>query len=663
MDTTQSLQTQTNVCDSSLAKSEIISHIIQGNSVIISHLPGENNGPPIKNSIPSIENSTSKASVVESSMDKQPHNVVPGGPITGNMAATMRISRPGMPRYHSSPSVQTLSPTRHHFRLPNLTPREIKETLNARYREKEGRKQLNQYQLKQGIGKGGFGDVRLAVDETTNTQYAVKEYSKSRLLKLNRTELLQRRKALGKGKSVYQIEKEQEFSNPLNLIRREIAIMKKLDHPNIVNLIEVLDDPHGDSLFMILEWCEKGVIISNDIIKNGGSPYSEEQCRLYFRDMILGIEYLHSQGIVHRDIKADNVLLSEDDVVKIVDFGVSEMFDMENDVIKKKAGSPAYMAPELAILSSSHRNVLPSTVSGRAADIWAMGVTLYYISFGYLPFQADTMVDLFEKIIFSEPSFPESASDDLRHLLSRILEKDPTKRIRMSELRCDNWVTRCGEDPLLSVEENIADSITPVTDEDLLTAIERIQGVMDANHAAEKLRKLHGWRGKLDSSRSVSSRESSMSPVMRASEVPTFDDRFGLFKLTWALDEIISRGEAKSASLKASNSPLIEPEPMHLDYVGVSSEHPIEIKVSTEVDIGRGGDAYDNDLSANTEINSEEKIRFDNNERHSRDHERNTAIEGEVTVERRSSRSRNREFLGLQMTALRSRSLNTDDRL
>lgn len=558
---------------------------------------------------------------------------------TGSGTVAMRLARPGMMRYHSSPSVPTLSPTRHHFRLPNLTPREIRETLNAKYRENEGRRQLNQYTLKESIGKGTFGEVYLAVDETTGVQYAVKEYSKSRLLKLNRTELLQRRKVSGRGKSAFQLEQEQEFSNPLNLIRREIAIMKKLDHPNIVNLIEVLDDPHGDSLFMILEWCEKGVIMPSEPNPGRGSPYSEEQCRLYFRDMILGIEYLHSQGIIHRDIKSDNVLLSEDDVVKIVDFGVSEMFDTENDVIKKKAGSPAYMAPELAVVSSSFRatpQAIPhSTVSGRAADIWAMGVTLYYICFGQLPFQADTMVELFEKIILSDPGIPEQASDDLRDLLRRILEKNPRQRIRMPELRCHPWVTRRDEDPLLITEENIADSISPVTEEDLLTAIERIQGVMDAGQAAEKLRKLHGWRGTLDSSSSISSRESSISPDMRASEGPGFDERFGMFKLTWALDEIINRGGVKSASMVATTPVPMEPEPIRLDDPGSMCPSAPE--------------GVAENLNLTSAPNGASK-----------------AVDEEgpsLTVERRNSRSRQRKHLGLDMTASRSRSLDVDDRI
>jgi [calcium/calmodulin-dependent protein kinase] kinase len=110
-------------------------------------------------------------------------------------------------------------------------------------------------------------------------------------------------------------------SNSLDLIKEEIAIMKKLSHNNLVSLYEVLDDPDEDSLYMVLEMCKKGVVMKVGLDERA-EPYQEEACRCWFRDMILGIEYLHAQGVVHRDIKPDNCLITKDDVLKIVDFGV-----------------------------------------------------------------------------------------------------------------------------------------------------------------------------------------------------------------------------------------------------------------------------------------------------------------------------------------------------
>jgi len=95
------------------------------------------------------------------------------------------------------------------------------------------------------------------------------------------------------GRSASEIHRQEEAGNPLYLIREEIAILKKLDHENVVHLIEVLDDPEGDSLYMVLEMCEKGVVMKVGL-DDTAEPYPEEKCRLWFRDMILGIEYCMS---------------------------------------------------------------------------------------------------------------------------------------------------------------------------------------------------------------------------------------------------------------------------------------------------------------------------------------------------------------------------------
>ena len=228
--------------------------------------------------------------------------------------------------------------------------------------------------------------------------------------------------------------KDQEGEgNPLYLIKEEIAIMKKLNHDNLVGLIEVLDDPTEDSLYMVLEYCKKGVIMKVGVDEKA-DPYDEEACRCWFRDLILGIEYLHAQGVVHRDIKPDNLLLTEDDVLKIVDFGVSEMFEKQSEMLTaKSAGSPAFLPPELCV--AKHGGI-----SGKAADIWSMGVTLYCLRFGSIPFQRAGVLDLYESIKRDELSIsPGECSEKLRDLLTKILEKDPAKRIKMPDIRvsCD----------------------------------------------------------------------------------------------------------------------------------------------------------------------------------------------------------------------------------
>lgn len=204
--------------------------------------------------------------------------------------------------------------------------------------------------------------------------------------------------------------------------------MKKLDHHNLVSLIEVLDDPQEDSLYMILEMCKKGVAMHVGL-DDRAEPYDDEQCRCWFRDMILGIEYLHAQGIIHRDIKPDNCLITHDDVLKIVDFGVSEMFEKESDMhTAKSAGSPAFMPPELCV-------VRHGPVSGKAADIWSMGVTLYCLRYGRIPFEKSGMLDLYEAIKNDDLILENEQDENFADLMFKLLEKDPEKRITMAELR------------------------------------------------------------------------------------------------------------------------------------------------------------------------------------------------------------------------------------
>lgn len=219
--------------------------------------------------------------------------------------------------------------------------------------------------------------------------------------------------------------------------------MKKLNHNNLVSLIEVLDDPTEDSLYMVMEMCKKGVVMKVGL-EEKADPYDDEQCRCWFRDLILGIEYLHSQGIVHRDIKPDNCLVTNDDLLKVVDFGVSEMFEKDSDMFTgKSAGSPAFLPPELCVVKHGD-------VSGRATDIWSMGVTLYCLRYGRLPFEKQSIFELYDSIRGDPLVYEEESDEVFKDLISRILEKDPEKRIDMfglrvsqSQLHCSPMLTRC----------------------------------------------------------------------------------------------------------------------------------------------------------------------------------------------------------------------------
>ncbi|KAK4135403.1 kinase-like protein [Trichocladium antarcticum] len=371
------------------------------------------------------------------------------------------------------PDVQSFpSPMRHHKRTPSAH-REIKETLNARSEytndESEGysHRRINQYVIKDEIGRGSFGAVHLATDQFGN-EYAVKEFSKARLRRRAQSNILRHGPRGRAGRyppragfgapdvphTGFADQQAKEAQDALWLIREEVAIMKKLNHPNLVQLIEVLDDPDDDSVYMVLEMCKKGVVM-NIGLGEATTPYPEEQCRLWFRDLILGIEYLHSQGVVHRDIKPDNLLLTDDDILKIVDFGVSEMFEKSGQMrTAKSAGSPAFLPPELCV--AKHGDV-----SGPAADIWSMGVSLYCLHYGRIPFEREGVLEMYEAIRTETPELPVDENPDFVDLMRKLLEKDPEKRITMAELREHSWVTKGGTDPLLSAEENCSDPVEP----------------------------------------------------------------------------------------------------------------------------------------------------------------------------------------------------------
>ncbi|KAK1986821.1 kinase-like domain-containing protein [Colletotrichum cereale] len=415
------------------------------------------------------------------------------------------------------------SPLRHHRRTPSAH-REVKETLNAvteygtESHDGSSHHRINQYIIKEEIGRGSYGAVHLATDQF-GTEYAVKEFSKVRLRKRAQSNILRQgarrpqrfahRVSLNAPLSPHFGDFGQEskagwnVNDALFFIREEIAIMKKLNHPNLVQLIEVLDDPEEDSLYMVLEMCKKGVVMKVGLTEKA-TPYGEDLCRYWFRDLILGIEYLHEQGIIHRDIKPDNLLLTEDDVLKIVDFGVSEMFEKPGEGMKtaKSAGSPAFLAPELCVLKHGD-------VDGRAADIWSMGVSLYCLRYGKLPFEQDGVLEMYEAIKTESPVLPEDEEPDFVDLMNRILEKDPQKRIRMSELREHPWVTKKGTDPLLSKEDNCSVIVEPPNELELSRAFTR-----KMNHLLCVMKAIHKFKGILSRQRqnSKSSRDGYSTP-------------------------------------------------------------------------------------------------------------------------------------------------------
>ncbi|NWR19142.1 KKCC1 kinase, partial [Emberiza fucata] len=318
--------------------------------------------------------------------------------------------------------------------------------------------QLNQYKLQSEIGKGSYGVVKLAYNENDDKYYAMKVLSKKKLLKQYGFP----RRPPPRGSKASSGEQPKPMA-PLDRVYQEIAILKKLDHINIVKLIEVLDDPAEDNLYMV------AVPVPNRPVMEVPSeqPFSEEQARLYFRDIVLGIEYLHYQKIIHRDIKPSNLLLGDDGHVKIADFGVSNQFEGNDAQLSSTAGTPAFMAPE-AISQTG------KSFSGKALDVWAMGITLYCFVYGKCPFIDEYILGLHNRIKTKPVEFPEEAqiSDELKELILRMLDKNPETRITVPEIKVHPWLSRGGAEPLPLEEEHC--SVVEVTEEEVKNSVKTI---------------------------------------------------------------------------------------------------------------------------------------------------------------------------------------------
>ncbi|NXU51278.1 KKCC1 kinase, partial [Turnix velox] len=344
---------------------------------------------------------------------------------------------------------------------PRIVRRPTIESNRVSISDSEDCVQLNQYKLQSEIGKGSYGVVKLAYNENDDKYYAMKVLSKKKLLKQYGFP----RRPPPRGSKASSGEQAKPMA-PLDRVYQEIAILKKLDHVNIVKLIEVLDDPAEDNLYMALSYSP---FYPNRPVMEVPSdhPFSEEQARLYFRDIVLGIEYLHYQKIIHRDIKPSNLLLGDDGHVKIADFGVSNQFEGNDAQLSSTAGTPAFMAPE-AISDTG------KSFSGKALDVWAMGITLYCFVYGKCPFIDEYILGLHNRIRNKPVEFPEEAqiSEELKELILQMLDKNPETRITVPEIKVHPWLTKSGQEPLPLEEEHC--TVVEVTEEEVQNSVKTI---------------------------------------------------------------------------------------------------------------------------------------------------------------------------------------------
>ena len=258
------------------------------------------------------------------------------------------------------------------------------------------RKYIGQFILGEKLGQGTFGIVVLATHQLTKEKVAVK--------------------ILEKEKIIQEADKTR--------IEREIKILKNLRHNNIVHLYDIKETP--SSLYIIMEYVQGKELFDYIVSKRRLSEI--EACNFY-QQIISGIEYLGKIRVVHRDLKPENLLLDKEKNIKIVDFGLSNIYP-NNELLKTACGSPCYAAPEM---------INGELYKGLGADIWSSGIVLYAMLCGYLPFEDEDNEKLYKKITSGKFEIPKFLSENCKDILRKILNTDPEKRFTIKQIKKHPW--------------------------------------------------------------------------------------------------------------------------------------------------------------------------------------------------------------------------------
>lgn len=214
---------------------------------------------------------------------------------------------------------------------------------------------------------------------------------------------------------------------PPDKFERELSMLQSLDHPFVVSFFECLQDSENN--YLVMEKIDNGSLL-NKINRLGTFP--EHVSRRYFCQLISALDYLHNDlKIAHRDIKLENIMLDRSDNIRLIDFGLGNIFRGENVVLQTACGSPAYAPPEM-LTGKSYTT---------SADIWSAGVVLYALTFGRLPFEGNNIQKLVSKIVLEEPKYDisDNVSEDLLDLIKRLLTKDVKLRITIPEIMEHPW--------------------------------------------------------------------------------------------------------------------------------------------------------------------------------------------------------------------------------
>jgi len=261
---------------------------------------------------------------------------------------------------------------------------------------------IGKYRLLKTIGKGNFAKVKLAKHIPTGKEVAIKIIDKTQL-------------------------------NPgsLQKLFREVRIMKTLDHPNIVKLFQVIETEK--TLYLIMEYASGGEVFDYLVLHG---RMKEKEARAKFRQIVSAVQYCHQKKIIHRDLKAENLLLDSEMNIKIADFGFSNEF-VPGNKLDTFCGSPPYAAPEL---------FQGKKYDGPEVDVWSLGVILYTLVSGSLPFDGSTLRELRERVLRGKYRIPFYMSTDCENLLKKFLVLNPSRRASLEVIMKDKWMNMGFED-------------------------------------------------------------------------------------------------------------------------------------------------------------------------------------------------------------------------
>ncbi|NWR99437.1 HUNK kinase, partial [Motacilla alba] len=272
-----------------------------------------------------------------------------------------------------------------------------------RLRDFQHTKRVGNYLIGRKLGEGSFAKVREGLHVVTGEKVAVKVIDKKRAKK-----------------DTYVTKN----------LRREGQIQQMIRHPNIAQLLDILETEN--SYYLVMELCPGGNLMHKIYEKK---RLEEHEARKYIRQLILAVEHLHRAGVVHRDLKIENLLLDEDNNIKLIDFGLSNCAGIlgYSDPFSTQCGSPAYAAPEL----------LARKKYGPKIDVWSIGVNMYAMLTGTLPFTVEpfSLRALYQKMVDKEMNpFPTQLSSAAINFLRSLLEPDPAKRPNIQQALANRWL-------------------------------------------------------------------------------------------------------------------------------------------------------------------------------------------------------------------------------